>query len=145
MVSLDLFTSNNIRQKYIQAFINTNSHYFIDTIKKVENFKDGLCYTGYLWDCLKSCTVISEKKAEDILEEKKDIYVMWDIHSCEKIFIPNYWKYPKMSVLLVDRWTKKINEELPEDIYFFDDSFSWSIIFTHETNAKGRRYCLNVL
>lgn len=31
---------------------------------------------------------------------------------------------------------------IPLDLYVFDNRFSQVIIFTHETNAKGGRYCL---
>lgn len=67
---------------------------------------------------------------------------MWDVHSCDRILIPNYWKYPKSSVLHVDCWDDKILYTLPEDIYLFDDSLNWTYILTHETNATGSRYCV---
>ena len=67
---------------------------------------------------------------------------MWDMHSCEKIWIPDYWKFPKTKILCTDAWTESLKYKLPEDVYVFDDTFSWSVIFTHETNEKEERYCL---
>jgi hypothetical protein len=32
---------------------------------------------------------------------------------------------------------------LPEDVYFFDDSLSWTVVLTHEDDGK-RRYCVTV-
>ena len=32
--------------------------------------------------------------------------------------------------------------DLPEDIYIFDDTYSWTIALTHETDAQERPYCL---
>lgn len=32
--------------------------------------------------------------------------------------------------------------DLPEDIYIFDDTYSWTIALTHETDAQKRPYCL---
>ena len=32
--------------------------------------------------------------------------------------------------------------DLPEDIYIFDDPYSWTIALTHETDAQERPYCL---
>ena len=36
----------------------------------------------------------------------------------------------------------KLNNTLPEDIYVFDESFLWSIVFTHETGTDGKKWCI---
>lgn len=141
---LDNLKSDELRAKYIQNFVNTTKDYFVELIERKTEFSDGLCYTGYLWDCLKNPQVISETEATRILQEKKNIYIMWDIHSCERIFIPNYWKYPKTSVISTEMWSDSFRENLPEDIYLFDDTFSWSVIFTHETDEKNNDFYLYV-
>lgn len=142
MIVLDFFKSNEIRQQYIRSFVNTHSCYYRDRIEKKTEFSDGLHYDGYLWDCLLNPEIITESKAAQILNAVKNIFIMWDIHSCDRILIPNYWKYPKTSVLVVNEWQAKMAKELPEDIYLFDDSFSWSVVYTHETDTKGNRYCI---
>ena len=86
--------------------------------------------------------VISEQQGVQLLNKKRDIYLMWDIHSAQKILVPNYWKYPKKSVLMAKQWESDMMKELPEDLYLFDSSFLWSVIFTHETDLVGKRYCL---
>ena len=134
--------SDFLRSEYIQTFVNTNSTFYAEYIENKQMFSDGLCYTGYLWDCLLSPNVISEYKADMLLLDKQNVFIMWDIHSCDRIHIPNYWKYPKPSVLFADCWSEVVKSELPEDIYVFDEALSWSVIYTHETNAKERRYCL---
>jgi len=139
---LDSTKSDALRNEYIKNFINTSSQHYKENIERKTLFRDGLCYTGYLWDCLLNPIIISEDKAEQLLEEKRTIYIMWDIHSCERIFIPDYWKYPKTKILCVDAWTESIKHTLPEDVYVFDDTFSWSVIFTHETDEKEERWCL---
>ena len=58
--------SNILRKKYISTFVNTESRLYIDRIKTLKQYSDGMCYTGYLWDCLKktcrySCARISAK------------------------------------------------------------------------------------
>lgn len=105
-------------------------------------FSDGLCYTGYLWDCLLNPYVIPKNGADKIMQGKRDVFIMWDIHSCDMIFIPDYWKFPKTRVLYADIWLDSFKNELPEDIYLFDETFNWSIIYTHETDANGKPYCL---
>ena len=141
---LNLEKSNYFRSKYIESFVDTSSLYYIDRIKHTKKFSDGRCYTGYLWDCLVNADIIDEDKAEAILREKQNICVMWDIHSCDRIFIPNYWKYPKTSVLFLNKWSECQKKDLPEDIYIFDHTFSWSVILTHEIDLNNERYCLYI-
>lgn len=142
MVVFDEAASDVIRQRYIETFVNTDSDYYNQRIKDRRPFSDGLCYTGYLWDCFKKPEVLSEPACFSFLKQKKNIYIMWDIHSAEQIFIPNYWKYPKSAVLLTDCWIDELGKELPEDLYLFDSSFTWSIALTHETDLKEKRYCV---
>lgn len=142
MIILDSIKSNTLRHKYIKEFVDTSLTYYKKNIERKIMFCDGLCYIGYLWDCLINPSIISEQKADQLLQEKRDFYIMWDIHSCERILIPDYWKFPKTRILCADAWLETLKNDLPEDIYIFDDTFSWSIIYTHETNAKKSRYCL---
>lgn len=144
MVILDEFKSNELRCKYIGSFVDTTSDYFVKNIEKKTKFSDGECYVGYLWDCLQNPQVISASKANEILKEKSNIFIMWDIHSYERVFIPNYWKYPKTRILSTDKWGDSLKVELPEDIYLFDETFRWSVVFTHETDEKGRDYCIYI-
>lgn len=63
----------------------------------------------------------------------------WDIHSCERILIPDYWKFPKKSCLELNFNDLCSNRKfLPEDIYIFDRSFKWTIVFTHEINWENQ-------
>lgn len=141
---LDEVKSNQLRTEYILKFVDTTKDYFTERIEKKIRFSDGLCYTGYLWDCLKNPHILSETEADRILQKKNNVYIMWDIHSCDRILIPHYWKYPKASVLSVQEWSDSFKNDLPEDIYLFDDSFSWSAVFTHETDEENNKYCLYV-
>lgn len=144
MIIADALQSDELRCKYIQSFIHTTSNYYIEKIERKTRFRDGLCYVGYLWDCLINPQSISENEATQILQGKRKIFIMWDIHSCERILIPHYWKYPKTRILFTHQWFDALKSDLPEDIYVFDDTFRWSVIFTHETDMKGNRYCIYV-
>lgn len=145
MITLPQKKSDTLRLKYIDVFLNTSSEYYKNNIQQKRMFIDGPCYTGYLWDCLRNPVIISEHQADELLQKKRGIYMMWDIHSCERILIPKYWKFPKTSVLYADAWSETIKDSLPEDVYVFDDTFSWSIIYTHETDIRNNRYCLSAL
>lgn len=144
MTILDSTKSDDLRSRYIQRFINTTNDYYVNLVAHQTEFSNGLCYIGYLWDCLKNPKVISEVEASRVLQGKQNLYIMWDIHSCERIYIPNYWKYPKTSVLTTNTWSDTFKSELPEDIYLFDDTFRWSVIFTHETDEQNNNFCLYV-
>lgn len=144
MKVLDTIHSDKLRFNYTQKFVDTTKDYYIKLIEHKTQFSDGMCYVGYLWDCLKNPRVISEADASRILHKKQNLYIMWDIHSCERILIPDYWKYPKTSVLLTEMWSDSFKENLPEDMYLFDETFSWSVIFTHETDEQNNNYCLYV-
>lgn len=141
---LDSTKSDTLRCEYIKNFINTSSLYYKENIERKILFSDGLYYTGYLWDCLLKPTVISECKANQFLQGKRRMFIMWDIHSCERILIPNYWKFPKTKIISTDAGIESFKHDLPEDVYIFDDTFSWSVIYTHETDEKEDRYCLFV-
>ena len=141
---LDSTKSDTLRCEYIKNFINTSSLYYKENIERKILFSDGLCYTGYLWDYLLKPTVISECKANQFLQGKRRMFIMWDIHSCERILIPNYWKFPKTKIISTDAGIESFKHDLPEDVYIFDDTFSWSVIYTHETDEKEDRYCLFV-
>ena len=144
MIILDSKKSDALRCNYIKNFVDTASTYYKENIEQKTMFSDGLCYTGYLWDCLLNLSIISESKADQLLKDKQKIFIMWDIHSCDRILIPDYWKFPKTRILGADNWLETFKDDLPEDVYVFDDTFSWSVIFTHETDVKENRYCLYV-
>ena len=141
MKILDFTVSDSLRRKYVDTFVDVLSAYYIEHIKHKTIYSDGLCYTGYLWDCLINPHIIEENSANSLLKAKENVLIMWDIHSCERIFVPDYWKYPKTSVIYTKHFDD-VSQSLPEDVYVFDDSFTWSVVYTHETNANGSRYCL---
>ena len=88
--------------------------------------------------------MISEKAALCVIHDVPgEIYVMWDIHSKDYIWIPDYWKYPKNAVLQMEPSDfENTMDTFPEDVYVFDLSFTWVIALTHEESRPGRRFCL---
>ena len=115
----------------------------LDRIAHMRQFSDGLRYTGYLWDCMLDREPVSCHYLISQLQALTGpFYVFWDIHSCDRIFIPNYWKYPIDAVLRAapDEIPDTL-QTLPEDCYFFDDSLSWAMATTHEELKPGKRLC----
>ena len=141
IVILDRFLSDQLRLKYIDMFVNCEHPRYHEQICVKHKFKDGYCYLGYLWDFMKNPIVIDQEYIES-KNEINEVYVMWDNHSCERIWIKDYWKFDKNVVLKLNFSTLLLGYHfLPEDIYIFDDSFSWTFVLTHE-ELKGKRYCL---
>ena len=132
-----------MRNIFLASFIDVNSKYYRHYIERKALFSDGWCYTGYLWECIQNKKTVSNKYIlEHINMQKGPIYILWDIHSSERIVIHDYWKYPKEAVLKVDANNiESIIDELPEDCYFFDQTLSWIAAFTHEEIKPGKRMC----
>jgi hypothetical protein len=132
------------RNCYIEEFVSKDSEYFEENIQQLKQCPDGLCYSGYLWDCLKKYARITEKEVKERLDNYGNVMVMWDIHSQDKIFIKDYWRFEKDSLISIDvRDLTQNLEFLPEDLYIFDESMKWTLILTHEFDNK-RRICIGV-
>ena len=88
---------------------------------------------------------------------------MWDLRREGTFFADEYpnavieTSGGEVGRLAVDEWNAEIEAEkhdcyiehpmLPSDIYVFDDSFSWYVVFTHESNDCDSlddivRYCI---
>lgn len=127
------------RDRFIHAFIDTNSDWYIKNIQTVHRCSDGECYEGYLWDCLKSKRIIDESQFVSGIVRRHQVFAMWDIHSCDKIPIEGYWHFEKSAVLeMPGHVLAEGISLLPEDLYIFDGSYSWALIGTHEDNGRSR-------
>jgi hypothetical protein len=126
------------RQKFIQTSLDTETDFFRHNIKSKRRFSDGNCYEGYLWDCLARYSKVSFKTILRRLLRYKKVLAFWDIHSHDRILIEDYWLFPKHAVLEIRSEILAANLVfLPQDLYIFDDSFSWALILTHEYDEKG--------
>lgn len=133
--------ATTLRECFIAAFVNEATELYEKHIATTKRYVDGYCYDGYLWDFLKKPQQVSEKYCIDFLNSiDVPFYIMWDLHSCEKILIGDYWKYPKEAVLeCTFNEFLNIKNDLPEDLYIFDDDFTWSFTLTHEWINKGKK------
>jgi hypothetical protein len=140
---LDAEQSLRIRKRFIDEFIDQDAPGFDESIRRLVAFTDGMAQTGYLWDFIKARTLIDEADLWDRVNRRDWVYVMWDIHSSDRILIEDYWRYPKDSVLISrPPGTVQAGQSfLPEDLYLFDDSFAWVAATTHD-EIDGRRFCL---
>jgi len=136
--------ARHIREMYIQRFVNTQLDGYKDTIATKTQFKDGEYYVGYLWDYLISKEVVIDRQIFEILEqEPREIYVFWDLHSSQRIFVKDYWKYPRDAVLsLLSSNLPSGLSYLPQDIYIVDHNFTRTFVLTHEELDNKKRWCL---
>lgn len=142
-----------LRRKFIDKFIDTEKEHYKKYISTLREYPDGMCYTGYLWDCLKADYKVVERNMEQAISyllPKGNVFVMWDIFSKKRVFHNSKLSnnYAKDTVISVDssELCKFIQSEwmdyflnniyLPEDIYVFDKSMEWYVIFTHEGYEK---------
>ena len=132
-----------LRCKYIEKFIDTSKDHYDKYIRTVKKFSDGICYEGYLWDCIINPTVIGFDEVIACREKLNKILIFWDINSKDRIFIKDYWKFGKDSMLRLDFGDFLDNIEFfPEDVYIFDESLEWSLVLTHEYDSCGiNRIC----
>ncbi|HET9493526.1 MAG TPA: hypothetical protein VFR15_04790 [Chloroflexia bacterium] len=134
--------ADRLRAAYVDRFVDMTTDHALQ-YETLREYSDGLGYTGYLWDTLKSCsTVIREEEAILDREEqmlKRVVYVMWDLHTAEKwLTWPPPWIF-RRDVVLKGRYQDILAGQayLQNDLYVYDDSLAWTLIFTHEADESG--------
>lgn len=142
LVIVPIDETQRVREEYIKVFVDINKQYYKKYIEILNEYSDGLCYTGYLWDCLKDVVVVDLQYIELKSSGIDNVFVFWDTHTEERIFIKDYWKFGKRSILELNFNTLINNlEYFAEDVYIFDKSFKWTLVITHEF-IDGKRWCL---
>ena len=132
------------RQAYLEAFIDTSSEHYQRYIASRRQFSDGIHYEGYLWDHLRSPSRITIQRFRHEVILHPEVFVLADDHSRDRIPGAPLWPYRPYSVA---RFHPQVLlqslEFLPEDIYVFDSSVSWTLVLTHENDGR-RRICCSV-
>ena len=130
------------RQAYLDAFVDTSSEHYQRYIAFPRQFSDGVHYEGYLWDCLRSPSRITIQRFQQEVVTHPEVFVMADDHSRDRIPGAPLWPYRPYSVA---RFSPDallaFLESLPEDIYVFDSTVSWTLVLTHEDDGKRRICC----
>lgn len=130
------------RNAYIEAFVNTASEYYQSRITTRRKFSDGIHQTGYLWDCLRSPKRITIERFKHEIVQYPEVMVMADDHSRDQVPGAPLWPYPPYSVArFTPEFLLESLDKLPEDIYVFDSTMSWTLILTHEHDNKRRLCC----
>lgn len=151
--------AEQLREKFIERFVDTEGERFHDYYDESDKY-----VRHFLWDHLKrSFEVCTQEQAAEYLQNRGDVYFMWDFWREGTVFADKYRGAVIMANggdvgrLAIDEWNAEIEAEkhdcyieypqLPSDIYVFDDSFSWYVVFTHEFNDCDKlddivRFCV---
>ena len=130
------------RQAYLQTFVDTSSEHYQRYVASPRQFSDGVHYEGYLWDCLRSPSRITIQRFRHEVIRHPEVLVMADDHSRDRIPGAPLWPYRPYSVARFQ--SQRLLESLaslPEDIYVFDSSVSWTLVLTHEDDGRRRICC----
>ncbi len=149
--------ADNLRHEFIEEFTDKTLPFYQKTLR-MRQFYDGMCYMGYIWEVLKKpYAIVTRETALALLCDKADVYVLWDIRTMKNVAHAFHYKVPKDRVIQTDGQSlaEQLQSDfaprsdhvsfLPEDIYVFDDSLSWFIVFTHEPDERGNIMCMTNL
>ena len=130
------------REAYLERFVDTAGVEYQKRILTQHPFSDGLHYTGYLWECLRSPSRITIQRVQHEIALHSDVLVMADDHSRHHAPGARLWPYPQNSVALFtpEAFLSTV-ETLPRDIYVFDSFLSWTVVLTHENDGKRQTCC----
>ena len=119
-------------QKIVQAFIDR----FVDqTTERYKMIKEAKSHGDlvYMWDTLKAPfrRIVKYEQAKDCLQKisRKNVFLLTDRED-------NVFELTSQEVLELYRDCEDLSKtpselNLPEDIYVFDGSFDWILVFTH--------------
>lgn len=171
MQIIDPIKAGALRADFIKAFVDTSTEYYCE-LEKVKP-TDTVCdhyVSRYLRDTLfwENTSAVPFRRAAEAVRGKARVYSMWDIrpgdvqypsfpglaamtyHHLEKYGSDTVieWDAGELADLLEGELgdyagTDCTENTLPEDVYIFDGSFEWCVIFTHSESANeaGERLC----
>jgi hypothetical protein len=139
------------RNWYIGRFVDESSEQYVRRISKYQGDPGKFSRAGYLWDCLRDLTSVPLIGWDDIADKVKSlkqILICWDFRSVEHLDrdIREKWPFGHFGVLQVDSETLLRGIDfLPEDLYLFDRTLSWTLILTHEYfDGNDKRLCYQI-
>ena len=129
------------RKAYLEAFVDTSNEYF-QRIASPRQFSDGIHHTGYLWECLRSPLRITFQRFQHEVVSHLEVFVMADDHSRDMVPGATLWPYAPYSVIcFTPHELLQCLPALPEDMYIFEETLSWTLVLTHEHDHKRRICC----
>ena len=144
--------TESIQSLLFSAFIDSSSYEKQQQYRASFFSKYGMPLSDCLWNCLsKKPVVISQFKAIHSIHFARDygqsLYVLIDNGGTSEGGSKKRKNLFPIFVVKMDSKTalfEYIANHDNSDVYVFDESFDWMVIFTHEETKPGRRYCLLV-
>lgn len=134
--------SKVLRHSYLEAFVDVTSEHYQKYVAVLQQFSDGMHYTGYLWDTIRKGRRITFERLCVEVSAYRKVKVMADNHSRDRVRNAALWPYPTDSVVeLTPMLLIQLLPALPEDLYIFDSTLTWTLVTTHEHDGK-RRLCV---
>ena len=127
-----------VRSRFISDYVDVDSEWYKSRIAELKRYRDGEFYSGYLWEVVPNYTRISKEEAAVLAQHLGPSYALWDLHSAEKIVVPDYWKFARDAVLhgaAADLYDAR--GILPKDLYVVRESYEVCLILTHEDEPDG--------
>ncbi len=154
---VDQALADRLRQDFIERFTDKTLPFYQKTLR-MRQFYDGMCYMGYIWEVLKKpYAIVTREAALALLSDRTEVYVLWDIRTMKNVAQAFHYKVPKDQVIRTEgaELAEQLRADfaplseqvsfLPEDLYVFDDSLSWFLVFTHEPDERGCVMCMTNL
>ncbi len=151
---VDQALADRLRADFIDKFTDKTLPFYQKALR-MRRFYDGMCYMGYIWEVLKQpYDRVTREAALGLLEERAEVYVLWDVRTMKNVAQAFHYRVPKDMVIRVEGrcLAEQLRADLaspslpasflPEDIYVFDDSLDWYIAFTHEADERGVPMCM---
>lgn len=130
-------SASKVRDRFLDSFVDTSNSWYKEKIEKRVAYSDGEFYPGYLWEALYHYRRVTDDELTAKARSLGTSYAFWDLHSADKIVVPDYWKFPREAVLQGDAAHILAGRELlPKDLYIVDASFSSCLILTHEYDEQ---------
>lgn len=135
--------ADELRKRFIDAFVNKAGEYYRSAIRETRLCPEGMCYTGRLGECLKEPEEIAFAEAMEYIRSRGKVCALRDLNRTGGTPAADRCGYPKRAVLLIDRSElEAVLSALPDDVYFFDDSFTWAAALMREQGEGEKRRCL---
>jgi hypothetical protein len=134
-----------LRRRYVETFADTASGGYRRILETTRTYEDGPGYIGYLWEAFARWEQLGEEELAAEMEAANGTwFALWDVNTARNIFIPDYWKFPKASVVRGEPSVLVAGRDhLPEDVYYVPEAFDYSLVLTHEHDPTGtRRVCV---
>ena len=128
-----------IRARFHEAFLDTAS----------EHYRNGLAVfiakppgkgnqRGLLWKALRAYRRVTWDQIRTVMSRSREVFVLWDIENPNPYLPPDHLAPFERDTVIACRpaYLEAAVHLLPDDLYVFDNSFTWAGVLTHEPTVE---------